>query len=278
MAPAGGRDATRISDDEEPSPSRLARGQVSSHHSERLDLTWPDHQIVCTMARLACSVLGLCAAVGALRPAPKVPAPTVSRRDAAAAVAAAVVAVAPLSPLLGMANAAQIGACPANVQNCWSTVSTDKTKMPAWAPPAGADAAKDLKAVVDEYPQAGQAGVDLGGWSYATDELLSSGYARVEYKSGIGNLQRPPTRLCLFFVRTNRASVRRQLRQVPQRRQALHRRPRDPGPERRRRRQERVPHRRFRPRRQRQAPQLHRVQAPREGLDGAGRRQVNAPK
>ena len=42
--------------------------------------------------------------------------------------------------------------------------------------------------MIDSYPQAGQSGVDLGGWAFADDEIASTGYARLEFKSGIGNL------------------------------------------------------------------------------------------
>ena len=53
--------------------------------------------------------------------------------------------------------------------------------------PSEAAVKSDLKAAVESYPQEGQAGVDLGGWKYAVDDLDSKGYARLEYKSGIGN-------------------------------------------------------------------------------------------
>jgi hypothetical protein len=46
--------------------------------------------------------------------------------------------------------------------------------------------AEAVKAVLQEYPQAGQNGVDLNGWEIVEDGL-STGTARVEYKSGIGN-------------------------------------------------------------------------------------------
>ena len=34
----------------------------------------------------------------------------------------------------------------------------------------------------------GQNKADEGGWSFAVDELDKSGYARLEYKSGLGNM------------------------------------------------------------------------------------------
>jgi len=49
------------------------------------------------------------------------------------------------------------------------------------------DAVATLASVVKAYPQEGQNGVDLGGWVFAEDKLASSGYARLEYKSGLGN-------------------------------------------------------------------------------------------
>ena len=74
-----------------------------------------------------------------------------------------------------------IDACPKGSSNCirW-TVS----------PPSGTskkDAAQQIKAVLESYPQEGQEKVDLGGWSFADDSLASSGTARLEYQSGIGN-------------------------------------------------------------------------------------------
>jgi Protein of unknown function (DUF1499) len=74
-----------------------------------------------------------------------------------------------------------IEACPNGSNNCIRT---------AWTPPAGtskSNAAKQLKAILESYPQEGQDKVDLGGWSFASDSLESSGTASLEYKSGIGN-------------------------------------------------------------------------------------------
>lgn len=42
-------------------------------------------------------------------------------------------------------------------------------------------------AALEAYPQEGQGGVDLGGWKVVDDQLASSGYQRVEFRSGIGN-------------------------------------------------------------------------------------------
>jgi Protein of unknown function (DUF1499) len=74
-----------------------------------------------------------------------------------------------------------IVACPNGSNNCIRTT---------WTPPAGttkSSAAKQLKAILESYPQEGQDKVDLGGWSFASDSLESSGTASLEYKSGIGN-------------------------------------------------------------------------------------------
>ncbi len=50
-----------------------------------------------------------------------------------------------------------------------------------------ADAVASLQAALKAYPQEGQAGVDLGGWAFADDQLATAGYARLEYRSGLGN-------------------------------------------------------------------------------------------
>ena len=51
-----------------------------------------------------------------------------------------------------------------------------------------ADVVADLRSALNAYPQAGQNGVDEGGWNVATDDLDGSGAARVEYRSsGKGN-------------------------------------------------------------------------------------------
>jgi len=114
--------------------------------------------------------------------------PPLSRRAALAAPAAAAML------LLGAETAtADVTACKPGANNCWSTLSTDKTKMSPWKWPTGtskAAAVSQLKAAIDAYPQAGQGEVDLGGYSYAVDTLADKGYARLEFKSGIGNFAR----------------------------------------------------------------------------------------
>eukprot|EP00746_Dinoflagellata_sp_MGD_P030882 gnl/MRDRNA2_/MRDRNA2_173321_c0_seq1.p1 gnl/MRDRNA2_/MRDRNA2_173321_c0~~gnl/MRDRNA2_/MRDRNA2_173321_c0_seq1.p1 ORF type:complete len:277 (+),score=61.33 gnl/MRDRNA2_/MRDRNA2_173321_c0_seq1:76-906(+) len=94
-----------------------------------------------------------------------------------------------LSSFAGNQAHASVTACKPGANNCWSTTSTDKTKMTPWTWPSGTSREKaisELKAVLDGYPQAGQEGVDLGGWSVAVDDLADKGYMRLEYKSGIG--------------------------------------------------------------------------------------------
>ena len=106
-----------------------------------------------------------------------------SRRDLAKAVSISAATLAPV------ANAADIKACPKGANNCWSTASTDKTALKPWTfPGKKAEAVKQLRAALEAYPQGGQNKADEGGWSFAVDELDKSGYARLEYKSGLGNM------------------------------------------------------------------------------------------
>lgn len=89
------------------------------------------------------------------------------------------------------AFAVELKPCPKGANNCYSSASEGKNKVATWSWPAGIkrdDALKQLSAIVDGYPQSGQSGVDLGGWSFADDQIASTGYARLEFKSGIGNL------------------------------------------------------------------------------------------
>lgn len=69
-------------------------------------------------------------------------------------------------------------ACPPKANNCVRI---------QWSPPSGtskADAVAALRDAINAYPQAGQDGVDKGGWSFAEDDLASSGSARLEFVSG----------------------------------------------------------------------------------------------
>lgn len=103
---------------------------------------------------------------------------------------AALLSISTLANRPANAAAATVGACPSGANNCFSTESTDaKTKIPAWKWPSGMsrdEAVASLKATVEKYPQEGQNGVDNGGWTYAVDQLADTGYARLEFKSGIG--------------------------------------------------------------------------------------------
>ena len=72
-----------------------------------------------------------------------------SRRDLAKAVGVGAATLAPV------ANAADIKACPKGANNCWSTASTDRTSLKPWTFPNKKTAAKELRAALEAYPQAG---------------------------------------------------------------------------------------------------------------------------
>jgi len=125
-------------------------------------------------------VVSAIATTAALQP----PVPLNSRRAVLGAGTASLIGV--VSP--GRAHA--LKPCPPGANNCWSTASKDKTKLALWSFPSGTDrtgAVKQVREVLESYPQAGQAGVDAGGWQIAEDALDSDGFVRVEFKSGIGN-------------------------------------------------------------------------------------------
>ena len=87
--------------------------------------------------------------------------------------------------LPGVANAA-LKPCPSGANNCFSAAGSGKNAIPKWSFPEGmskADATATLKEVLAAYPQAGQDGVDGGGWSLAEDNLAAGGSARYEFKS-----------------------------------------------------------------------------------------------
>ena len=73
-------------------------------------------------------------------------------------------------------------ACPKGSKNCIRTT---------WTAPSGssqASTAKALTAALEAYPQAGQADVDLGGYTIVNNDLSgSTATAKVEYYSGVGN-------------------------------------------------------------------------------------------
>jgi uncharacterized protein (DUF1499 family) len=81
--------------------------------------------------------------------------------------------------------------CKSNSRNCVHA---------RWIAPPGTSksaAEKDLRDVLQLYPQVGQSNVDCNGWNIATDNLAEDGGMKVEYKSCIGpaamsiNLGRP---------------------------------------------------------------------------------------
>ena len=115
----------------------------------------------------------------------KLPATEVLSRRAAVASG-----LATFTALPAFAAPTALQPCPKGANNCYSSASTGKNQVASWVWPASSsrDAAiKELSAVIDSYPQEGQSGVDLGGWTFADDDIKTSGYARLEFKSGIGN-------------------------------------------------------------------------------------------
>lgn len=89
-----------------------------------------------------------------------------------------------------LAPASALAPCPGGANNCFSTASTEKkTQIAKWRWPSSGsrgDALVALKSTLESYPQEGQAGVDLGGWKLASDDLADKGYVRYEFRSGIG--------------------------------------------------------------------------------------------
>ena len=130
-------------------------------------------------------MLTLVLATSALQHGPRA-APPLNRRTAVSFGAGAVFSqLSPAQPALALKP------CPPGAQNCWSTASSDKTKLAQWSWPTAmsrADAIKELKGVVSAYPADGQNGVDKGGFRIVDDELEEKGYERVEFLSGIGNM------------------------------------------------------------------------------------------
>ena len=96
-----------------------------------------------------------------------------SRRSALSKVAGAAVALAVSAPPAG----ATVGSCKPGANNCQAGTWT--------APAEENDAAATLKAVIEAYPQAGQADVDGGGWKMVSE---GPGSFNLEYySSGKGN-------------------------------------------------------------------------------------------
>ena len=138
--------------------------------------------------RAAVVTVAACATGAAALRIPTTDAQAMSRR---AALSSGLSVVA-LGALPAFAAPDALKPCPKGANNCFSTASPEgKTKISTWNWPSSTtrDAAlKDLSAVIDGYPQGGQQGVDAGGWSFADDEFASAGYARLEFKSGLGNM------------------------------------------------------------------------------------------
>jgi hypothetical protein len=100
--------------------------------------------------------------------------PVLNRREVFQSIAAATAVVA--SPSIADA----LEACPKGSSNCIRTT---------WTPPSGTSkdaAVATLRKVLESYPTEGQNKVDLGGWTLVEDNF-TSGSARLEYKSGLGN-------------------------------------------------------------------------------------------
>mmetsp|Transcript_27342 Transcript_27342/g.66372 ORF Transcript_27342/g.66372 Transcript_27342/m.66372 type:complete len:185 (-) Transcript_27342:96-650(-) len=100
---------------------------------------------------------------------------SLNRREMLSSIVAAGIASA---VVVEPANA--IDACKKGSKNCIRTT---------WTPPSGSSKAASiasLKKVLEAYPQEGQDKVDLGGWALVEDNF-SSGSARLEYTSGVGN-------------------------------------------------------------------------------------------
>jgi uncharacterized protein (DUF1499 family) len=133
------------------------------------------------------ALLHMLSCTRALRLPPSVSPSMQHRRGFLQHMVGAALALAPAS-----AHAA-IKPCPQGANNCWSTASKGANQALPWVWPVDtpkSEAISALQAVLNDYPQDGQSGVDLGGWSFAVNELASNGYARLEYKSGVGNMAR----------------------------------------------------------------------------------------
>ncbi|EOD41820.1 hypothetical protein EMIHUDRAFT_194356 [Emiliania huxleyi CCMP1516] len=107
--------------------------------------------------------------------------PSIGRRAALATVPAGIAA------LGGTREARALSPCPPGANNCLSTAAPSPVgKLATWKFPKGMDKA----AAIDSLEKAGQADVDKGGWSRVDDKLASAGYARLEFRSGLGNMAR----------------------------------------------------------------------------------------
>ena len=101
---------------------------------------------------------------------------SLNRREMLSSIVATGIA----SAIIDVEPANALDACKKGSNNCIRTT---------WTPPAGSSKAASiasLKKVLEAYPQEGQDKVDLGGWTLVENNF-SSGSARLEYQSGIGN-------------------------------------------------------------------------------------------
>lgn len=103
--------------------------------------------------------------------------PSPSSRRAFVETAAAGLAFAPFA-----ANA--ISACSGTANSCIRTTWT----LPDNTPMSKQDIAQVVEAILLEYPKQGQSGVDKGGWSVVDDKLASNGKAKVQFRSGTGQI------------------------------------------------------------------------------------------
>eukprot|EP00419_Tripos_fusus_P011076 CAMPEP_0172666356 /NCGR_PEP_ID=MMETSP1074-20121228/7753_1 /TAXON_ID=2916 /ORGANISM="Ceratium fusus, Strain PA161109" /LENGTH=157 /DNA_ID=CAMNT_0013482727 /DNA_START=212 /DNA_END=681 /DNA_ORIENTATION=+ len=87
-------------------------------------------------------------------------------------------------------EAGPLAPCPSGANNCWSANgASGKNQIPLWVFPKGTESnavIAAVRSVLESYPQTGQDDIDANGWSFAVDELSSTGYARLEYKSKVG--------------------------------------------------------------------------------------------
>ena len=88
------------------------------------------------------------------------------------------------------ASFAAVKPCKSGAQNCFSTAGPDKNKISQWVWPSDmsrADATASLKTVLSAYPQAGQDGVDGGGWTLVRRvQSGSTWHPATDHLAGIG--------------------------------------------------------------------------------------------
>jgi len=139
---------------------------------------------VCLAGRAVVEAVPLGAAlVASSGPGARTAAPSVTAlRGRAAAMQLESLIPGPLLDVVGGKGPA-LEACKPGAKNCWSTASNAQE----WVWPEGTSrsaAIGDLRAAIADYPQEGQSGVDKGGWTYVSDNLVLGGSARLEFLSG----------------------------------------------------------------------------------------------